>query len=271
MTEMTSLHPIYQHRGRMALSKIARKTDPTLHDAESRKPNLPQSINHIPKHYGSHQKAEIMAHDAFYAMTELFEFSAASIDQLLEMLEGKLRAASHTSDTTNLSVLLIAKDLIDDYRHYVKDTLEIVCARGGPRWPRVTGHKQIEKVHRAANRLESRYQQLLRRCERLSEHCASTVTILMTEASQRQTQTTIEQTNRISRLSILAYIFIPLTFASGFYGMNFKEFGDELSIWTFFAMAVPLLTVALSAYFIDVQSARGFCWRYLSRLQLSTR
>jgi hypothetical protein len=119
-----------------------------------------------------------MAHDAFYALNELFEFSAASVDQLLELFEGNI-PTSHNLDTTRISELLIVKSLVDDYRSYVKDILEIVHARGSPKWPCTNESKQREKADRAANQLESRYRRLLGRCDRLSEHCASSITILM--------------------------------------------------------------------------------------------
>lgn len=63
----------------------------------------------------------------------------------------------------------------------------------------------------------------------------------MDEENRRQSQRGIEQTDRISKLSFLAYFYIPLTFVASFYGMNFKELGTSLSIWSYFVMAMPLL------------------------------
>ncbi|KAL8831929.1 MAG: hypothetical protein Q9170_005091 [Blastenia crenularia] len=271
VTGMTSLHPVYQHRGRMAMSSKSSKTESVKIGEKSTGTQLPQTIEHLHKNYGRYLKTEIMAHDAFYALNELFEFSAASIDQLLEVFEGKLRTRSQFSDARLMAELLIAKNLIDDYRHYVKDILDVVSARGGARWPRVTGCKQREKADRAADRLEARYKRLLRRCDRLLDHCANSITILVTVMNQKQTEKAITQADRLSKLSVLAYIFIPLTFASGFYGMNFKELGNELSIWTYFALAAPLLVVALSAWFINVRSARALCWNFIQKTPFSAR
>ncbi|KAL9028782.1 MAG: hypothetical protein Q9196_002905, partial [Gyalolechia fulgens] len=270
LTETTSLHPVFQHRSRMGLSSNPSKADSLKSREQKTEPHLPQSIDHIHKNYGSYLKLEIMAHDAFYALHELFEFSAVSIDQLLELFEGKLYSRPHSPDGGQMSELVIAKNLIDDYRRYVKDTLEIVCTRGGAKWPRVTGAKQRKKADRAADRLELRYKRLLRRCDRLLEHCANSITILLAIMNEKQSERAIAQADRLSKLSLLAYIFIPLTFASGFFGMNFKELGDKLSIWTYFAMAVPLLVVALSAWFVDVRSASSLCWHFFQRMRVPT-
>ena len=249
MTETTRLHPVFQHRRRMALVSTLNKFDSVMTDSQIALRKFPQSIDFLHEDYGRYLKPEVMAYDAFYALHELFQFSAASIDQLLELFEHSIRTTSHSS----ISELLLAKPLVDDYRRYVKDILEIVCARGGPKWPQAAEPKHREKANRAAEQLESRYQRLLDRCDRLSDFCASSITILTNFETQRQTDKAIEQMDRISKLSVLAYVYIPLTFAAGFYGMNFKELGNHLSIWTYFVMAVPLLVLSLIAWFVNIQ------------------
>ena len=210
-----------------------------------------------------------MAHDAFYALHELFEYSAASIDQLLELIQDTnfgVVLPHNQADATKLSELLILNAFLDDYRSYVKDTLEVVRARGSPRWPRVTEPRLREKADRAARQLETRYQRLLAKCVRLLEQSSSAITILMNLQSQRQADKAMEQTDKLGKLSVLAYFYIPITFAASFYGMNFAELGDYLSIWTYFAMAAPLLVVSLIAWFIDVLSVCQRCWLFVKGL-----
>jgi hypothetical protein len=260
---MTRLHPVFQHRSRMALSNNGRKDGPTSPERNSIEQQYAQSIDHIHKNYGSYLKTEIMAYDAFYALNELFEFSAASVDQVLEQLEGNISPTSLRHSHTKLSELLLVKFLVDDYRNYVADSLETVRNRGNPKWPRANDPKQREKADRAACQLESRYQRLLERCGRISEHCASSITILTNKETQRQAEQAIQQTDRLSKLSFLAYFYIPLSFATSFYGMNFKELGDELSIWTYFVMAGPLLVLSVIAWYINVRAICTLFWTFL--------
>lgn len=134
-TDMTRLHPVFQHRTRMALSSKSNKADAAgsaRHDLEQEQ-QYTQSIDHIHRNYGCHLKTEIIANDVFYTLHELFEFSAASIDQVLELLEGKNRVAPwQNTDSTILSEILIVKFLVDDYRSYIRNVLEMVRARGVP-------------------------------------------------------------------------------------------------------------------------------------------
>lgn len=269
-TDNTRLHPVFQHRSRMATSGTSNQTGPTIHHGPNVEQPLAQSIDHVHKNYGSYLKTEVMAQDAFYALNELFEFSAASVNQLLENFEVNISTTPQDSGRRSISELLVTKSLVDDYQRYVKDISDTICARGGPKWPRATQPEHCEKADRAAEQLETRYQRLLGRCDRLSEHFASNIAILMNSEQQRQTERAIEQTDRLSKLSFLAYFFIPLSFATSFYGMNFKELGIGLSIWTYFAMAIPLLGASLVAWFVDVRSAYRVCRNFLKTLHSLT-
>lgn len=215
----------------------------------------PQSIHQLVKNFGGDLNPEIMAQDAFYALHELFEFSAASIDQVLELCESNTIDIPHESLSIRLSELLLLKAYVDDYRGYVKDTLATVRAGGDRSWPRVKeGTPYWEKANRAAVQLELRYKRLLERCERLQDNCANSMTILMNQQAQQQNERAMEQTKQLNKLSILAYFYIPITFTTSFFGMNFKELGNSLSIWIFFLMAFILVIISVLAWIIDFQS-----------------
>lgn len=215
----------------------------------------PQSVNFLVQDFGRDLNPEIMAQDAFYALHELFEFSAASIDQVLELCESNIIDIHHESLSIRLSELLLLRAYLDDYRSYVKDTLATVRARGERGWPRAKeGTPHWEKANRAASQLEVRYKRLLERCERLQDHCASSVTILMNQQSQQQNERAMEQTKQLNKLSVLAYFYVPITFSASFFGMNFRELGTDLSIWIFFAMAAILIIISVLAWVIDIKS-----------------
>jgi len=86
---------------------------------------------------------------------------------------------------------------------------------------------------------------------------------LTNEETQRQTERAIQQTDRLSKLSFLAYFYFPLSFAASFYGMSFKELGDQLSIWTYFVMAGPLLVLSVIAWYVNVRAICTLCWTFL--------
>ncbi|KAG5802110.1 hypothetical protein H9Q74_013382 [Fusarium xylarioides] len=236
-------------------------TDRAGSSAQEAEP-FPQSISHLHANYGGHLKADIMVHDVFYTLSELFEFSAASVDQLLKHFEDSIAELLRldNTDTTKISELLILKSYIDDYRSYVGNVLKVVKTRGNPKWPRETEPKKREHADLVAERLELRYEHLLGKCDRLSDHCASGISILMSLDAHEQAAKAMTQAGRLGKLSVLAYVYIPITFAASFYGMNFAELGDHLSIWCFFAMAAPLLAVSMVAWFVDVRTTCKRCW-----------
>lgn len=271
-TKECRLHPVFQHLALLSTENTANGAPSTNPESEHshKEQSLPQSIVHIHQKYGRYSKTEIMANDAFYALNEIFEFSAASVDQLLELFEG-VRGISQHSDQERLSELLILQAHVDDYKNYVRDTVAIVRSRGSDKWPRVNEIKQREKADHAAAMLEARYDRLLKRCERISEQCSSSINIMMSFQAQNQARQAMEQADKLGELSFLAYIYIPITFAASFYGMNFQELGQQLSIWSFFVMAVALLVVSLIAWFIDVPSVCVRCWGFVKRSGTSQR
>lgn len=265
----TTLHPVFQHRPRMALSEVVEKPEPiAAFSNRNAEQSYSQSINHLHKGYGRYLKPQIMKHDVFYALNEIFEFSAASIDQLLELFEHNIRVDMHLHrpDAAKVSELLVLKTFLDDYRSYLADTLDIVQSGGNPAWPRVAEVTLRKKADLVADQLKLRYQRLLAKCDRLLDRCNSGIGILMNLESQQQTSKSMVQADRLGKLSFLAYIYIPITFAASFYGMNFRELGTDLSIWTFFTTAVILFIISMVAWFFDVWSACKACWRAMRRM-----
>ncbi|KAL6409784.1 hypothetical protein AUP68_06180 [Ilyonectria robusta] len=287
LTKETQLHPIFQHRPRMALgpsplenhtSSTSRTSGahtvhtprtpeqtPQFRDERVTPEKYPQSIRHIYKNYGRYLKSGVMAHDAFYALHELFEFSAASIDQLLELLEDTIRGVPHQADAARLSELLILKANLDGYRSYVRDTFRTVQARGNPKWPRAVDPRHRLKADQAAIQLEARYEHLLARCDRLSEHASGNINILMSLGSQEQTAKTVQQTDRLGKLSFLAYFYVPISFAASFFSMGFVELENHLSIWAFFSLATLLLFLSMLAWVVDLSHIWTCCWVYARR------
>lgn len=72
------------------------------------------------------------------------------------------------------------------------------------------------------------------RCEVISNPLLSMASF---EASQRS----ILESNQISRLTKLAFIFILMTFVASVFGMNVAELARNPPIWVFFLVAIPAL------------------------------
>lgn len=66
----------------------------------------------------------------------------------------------------------------------------------------------------------------------------------------------------IGRLSKLAFIFIPLSFTTSFFGMNVREFGTgHASVWVFFTAALIISALSLAPLWRSIKST---IWKYPS-------
>ncbi|KAH7323572.1 hypothetical protein BKA65DRAFT_481382 [Rhexocercosporidium sp. MPI-PUGE-AT-0058] len=101
------------------------------------------------------------------------------------------------------------------------------------------------------------YKDLHDRAAVLSGRCTTGIEIMMNKAMVKESKKAVEQTGRLKKLTLLATFFIPLSFSSSIFGMNFKVFGQgELGLWWFFVLSVPITTVAFIYYLWDAQKSR---------------
>jgi ABC-type uncharacterized transport system permease subunit len=67
-----------------------------------------------------------------------------------------------------------------------------------------------------------------------------------------RTKTLCEYGNEVQRVTIIATVFIPLSFVCAVWGMNLKVFGSgDQPIWVCFISAVPIVLFALLIYYWD--------------------
>ena len=85
------------------------------------------------------------------------------------------------------------------------------------------------------------FQELLARAESVGVLCADTVDLILNGAMLRESQKAIQKAYDQRRLTILAYLFLPLSFVSSLFGMNVKELGQGTQgIWLPFVVLVPV-------------------------------
>jgi Mg2+ and Co2+ transporter CorA len=101
--------------------------------------------------------------------------------------------------------------------------------------------------------LHTDFTYLLRRAEALSRECKQGMGTLAHISVLEESRRSADNAMRVEKLTILASIFIPLSFVCAAWGMNFVELGTgSLPIWMGFVTAGPVVVLSLPVYRIDL-------------------
>lgn len=211
-----------------------------------------QSSSLLHLDYGRDLDRHALASDAFYASTEIFKLTAFSESQFLNMIHSKLsNELSPTSIIGNkdftLSNLFYYQNILERHLQRTSEIRETIKLSSQLEWPKNDSEKTRQDVAEASSAaLLQDYDDLLQRTRLLHTQCDRGVQIMMNNASILESQKAIIQAEQVTRLTRLAFIFIPLSFLTSFFGMNFKELGTgTLSVWVWFVPATPLVVISL--------------------------
>ncbi|GKZ42702.1 hypothetical protein AbraIFM66951_002634 [Aspergillus brasiliensis] len=107
------------------------------------------------------------------------------------------------------------------------------------------------------NGLLEDYEQLHARCIELSNMCTQGIGLAMNKATIDESRRAIEQSERLKRLTLLATLFIPLSFSSSLLGMNIDLLGqNSVEFWWFLVICIPITLFAYAFYIWDSQYLR---------------
>ncbi|KAG8530656.1 uncharacterized protein KY384_004011 [Bacidia gigantensis] len=86
------------------------------------------------------------------------------------------------------------------------------------------------------------FNEIIKGADTLSQFLMDSFQLLMSTVSTQDSHTSLEQARRGARLTQLAFIYVPLSFVTGIFGMNLKEINSSLlSAW------VTVVTLAIVA------------------------
>lgn len=228
------------HRRHVALHTryIERKTKPS-----STSP-MAQLSSLIPSQYGRFLNQEASIHDPIYALSELFAFCASSEEQFLNMLQTIIqletdRTLNLESETSSkeeklswtLSNLLYNKRILEEHIERLEDFVDLLNHNGRQRWPRATNHKSADRTTSEIAPLLKRFQRLLARAKKLSTNCDRGMDVARNDAIIIEAQRARTQASFVTKLTLLAFLFLPGSSISGIFGMNFVQSENAAWIW----------------------------------------
>jgi hypothetical protein len=240
---------------------------------------FPQTAQSLHTDYGRllHQSTSMA--DPFYAISGMFDFAAASESQFLNMIEQKIESeAARTIGAVlgddldsqyargfTLSNLLYNKRILDQHVRRLKETITCIRSRGDPKWPRATEERLHQKSEEMANRLLIDFNYLLERAEILSRTCDRGIGASSHNAVVAESRAALDQAERVSKLTFLAFLFVPASFTTSLFGMNFRQFeSGHLSMWNvWFPVLAGTYAVSFLVFHSDqVSSLIRIIWRY---------
>ena len=224
---------------------------------ESRIPNarLKQPLASLPGNYGCTMDWSKASKNPFHAIEEFLTFYAASEVQYINMLEHfieeQISYAESAQMKTNINSILhfdYAKSVL--IRHEAgQQNLRRSLDNGLGDWKltsydgKVLDEGELTTLKPDLDYLSIRIRNAIALCEAGRSTIMSNKSIEETQQSNEQAALVTQLTKATNRLT---FIFLPLSFVTSVFGMNFVQFGQgSLSIWWWVAITLPLLGASI--------------------------
>lgn len=269
--------PVLQHYHKMAFRTTTNRLDPE----ENSTAEIPQSAAVLPLQYESLLALVDLARrapqDPMSMCIPLFAHSAFSEVQFLNLMESRIQIQMaiilEEVEDGLLGTLQYFSDLLNRHAQQLKDGARALTklseynVRGRnetkPQTPeaettRDFGISGSNGTYTARGLLED-FEELRVRCNELSDMCSRGITLAMNKAIIDESRKAIEQSQRLKRLTIMATLFIPLTFSTSLFGMNVNILGQsDVAFWWFFVLCVPITLLAYIIYLWDFGAIEKF-------------
>lgn len=213
-----------------------------------------QSAQILHEDYGQQLDATRASYDLLYAISPLLKFVLFSEMAFLELVSSKIRREiNHTSlilqGNHTLSNLLFHQQIIKRHMEYMQDPITFLEGLCDQSWFFHLTSAQRETCDRSAKIMTKDFKAALQHAESLHKECVRGMSIVAHNAATLEAQKAFEEARSVGKLTRLAMVFVPLSFATSAFGMNISELGadDAPSIWVWVVLSagISILTYVL--------------------------
>jgi Mg2+ and Co2+ transporter CorA len=254
-------HPVIENKPMIALKSHLLRPDA----AERETWTTQDPISQLYQNYGRSLRPDIKAADPFYALGEVFQLSANSQQQFLNMIDAKLRiysAKGPKHDHDILSHLKYTQQILYSRISDIKRVLMSIENTLRPAWAKSNSDSGREKAKIAYNTIQRDFKHLLDHAVSLYDRTREAISVLQSSISITESQFASLQADKAGKLTFLASAFVPISVATGIFGMNFKELsGDDMSIYWFFVVVAILTTFTAVLFYF-----KGFWRRFRAQM-----
>lgn len=213
-----------------------------------------QNVSLLPSQYGSALDKGLASRDALYALSELLHFAASAEVQVLNLIDKSIsrelsfigvEGLSHWSSTSLLNLKYI-KSILASHAPRMAMIVDILRNRQSLDWPR---DDESSVAAKSAAMLLADYEHLVRRIDSLARECKQGMATLANSSVLEESKRSADTGIRVQRRTIIATVFIPLSFVCSVWGTNFKEFGSgSKPVWMLVASTGPVILLSCIIY-----------------------
>lgn len=200
------------------------------------------------------QKAAV---DPLYALKELFDFQATAAQQYMNLLEKLITEKNEPAGVPGGGQLKLeeilnlnyAQTTITRYAAHYKEIMNFLEKEQNPLWAVAEpAHAQprrevVEVLHRDFKYLWERAQAMIERCKEGESAIMINKSLAEAKRSSDESKLVVQLTKATNRLT---FVFLPISFLTSFFGMNFRELGSgTLSLRVWLCSALPLLFISI--------------------------
>ncbi|CAG9942690.1 unnamed protein product [Clonostachys rosea f. rosea IK726] len=196
---------------------------------------------------------QLVNQDPFFLLSSILRTSFLSWTQVLKVLANTV-ASCHDKLTLPqsqlhhyLSQLRSCIAMVNHIEEVLLENQDIIKNGGHSKWPKASTDETRLRKHQLQSQLIADHKYLLSRCDHLLVECFAQLM-----ASERS----ISQAKEVQRLTAMAAVFIPVTFATGIFGMNIKEFEPAPRWW--YPFTVALVLVLFTTTWLSYKTCKAF-------------
>ncbi|KAI4617658.1 uncharacterized protein J4E87_008294 [Alternaria ethzedia] len=227
--------------------------------------SLFQTASHLPSELHVMLDDHVIAgQDPLYALAPILLFAAASEIQLLSTLQKWYDIIASTKwdrkySTEHLEQLIMHKHLLDDHASRHEEVIRFISSPKLARWAANLTQDQSDVAQEAKDAVKADFEFLRSRCRQLSLHYQEAISILVSATSLAESQKQITLATQVTKLTILATIFLPLSYCTSIFGMNFVEL-EQLNIWIWVVVTVSIGLATFAIYQWDERQRLWDLW-----------
>jgi hypothetical protein len=223
-------------------------------------------------HVTSQKERALMNQSPILLISRLLTIAALSWSQLLNVLDNEIVACqalvpSPDKHQVALEQLQFISAYIDRVREAINQNQSVISNAIWEHHPQASKDLKAETV-RLRGLLNSDYEYLLQQCDGLKKKADATTTIVVRASQLLQSQKGVDEAAAVTKLTKLAFIFIPSTFIATIFGMNVSQLSedqDNPSIWLYFVVAIPFTMLAYAL--MDRRRLFGQAYRWIRSRQ----